>query len=385
LLEHLPVLALLFLVACLGALAAVRLSIRLSWTFDILDRPDPRKVQAAPVPYLGGLGMLLGAMPAIVLLALLRPDILPTQLNTILLIVFGSVAIYLVGFWDDVRPLRAVTKLLLQILVAGMMWWGGIRVTQIAMGDDWLANIGLWISAVITIGWYVALMNSVNLVDGLDGLAGGICFLGALSLVGVGLVFGYSHEIYIGAALAAIVAGVTLGYLRYNWHPAKTFMGDGGSLLLGFLLATSSMIGSTKTPTLLALSVPLIALGLPLFETSFSFLRRLLRGQHPFKPDRRHLHHRLLDLGLDQQRVVILLLFLTAILGLNAVILAQTGQRILFVNVLLLLAGIVLLIENLKFLERRRDSISSTVVPAPAKNPNEGASAHAAQGTRSSH
>jgi UDP-GlcNAc:undecaprenyl-phosphate GlcNAc-1-phosphate transferase len=106
------------------------------------------------------------------------------------------------------------------------------------------------------------------------------------------------------------------------------------------------------------LSVPLVALGLPLFESVFSFARRALRGQHPFKPDRRHLHHRLLDLGLDQQRVVVFLLFLTAVLGLNAVILAHSGQKILFVNVLSLLAGIVLLIENLKFLERTRGESS---------------------------
>jgi UDP-GlcNAc:undecaprenyl-phosphate GlcNAc-1-phosphate transferase len=126
-------------------------------------------------------------------------------------------------------------------------------------------------------------------------------------------------------------------------------------LLLGFLLATASLVGSTKTPTLLALVVPMVALALPLFETSFSFLRRLLRGQHPFKPDRRHLHHRLLDLGLNHRRVVVLLLFFTAFLGINSVALAQSGSEWVLFNALFLIGGIVLLIENLKFLERRRE------------------------------
>ncbi|CAN5349031.1 N/A [soil metagenome] len=341
----------LLLITALASVVTTRISIALSHKFDILDRPDPRKAHREPIAYLGGLGMFLGFGVGLVTLLVLQPDFSITHQPILLSIITGAVLIFCVGFIDDVRPVRAILKLGLQIGVAALMWYLGVRISKLSFLGEEIANIA---SFVITIGWYVALMNSINLVDGLDGLAGGICCIGALSLVGVGLVIGYSADVLLGASLATLVAGATLGYLYYNWHPAKTFMGDSGSLLLGFLLATASLIGSTKTPTLLTMSVPLVALGLPIFESSFSFLRRALSGQHPFKPDRRHLHHRLLDVGLDQRRVVITLLFMTAILGVNSIMLAQAGLKTVFFNVVLLIVGIILLIENLKFLEKKR-------------------------------
>ncbi|MBI1291558.1 hypothetical protein GC173_09995 [bacterium] len=367
--ELTPQLAVLFAISLVAGLVFVRASIFVSHKLDILDHPDLRKAHRGPIAYLGGLGMFLTFAVGWAVLALMRPDMLVTQLPMLRTILAGATLVFLVGFWDDVRPLRAVVKLMLQMAIGAGMWWFGARIGSVSMGDEAILSLGSLVSLCITVGWYVALMNSINLVDGLDGLAGGVSFLGALSLVGVAMVSGYSHEVFIGAGLATIVAGATLGYLRYNWCPAKTFMGDGGSLLLGFLLASSSLVGSAKTPTLLALSVPLVALGLPLFESSFSFFRRAIKGQHPFKPDRRHLHHRLLDLGLDQQRVVIFLLFLTAVLGVNAIILAQSGQKLLFINVLSLVAGIVLLIENLKYLERGRQS-GVISVPPPDSEPS---------------
>lgn len=363
--DHLQTLVLLTLLSFVGGLVFVWGSIRLSHQLDILDHPDARKAHRGPIAYLGGFGMFMAFHLGFIGMAALNPDILVSFSDTLRSIVIGSCLIFLVGFWDDVRPLPAIFKLFMQMGVGAFMWLSGIQIGFVSLGEDQIINFGSAISLMITVGWYVALMNSVNLIDGLDGLAGGVCFLGGLSLVGVALVGGYAPESFIGAGIAAIVVGATAGYLKFNWHPAKTFMGDGGSLLLGFLLATSSLVGSAKTPTLLALSVPLVALGLPLFESTFSFVRRAIRGQHPFKPDRRHLHHRLLDLGLDQRRVVIFLHFMTAVLGLNAVILAQSGQRLLFINVLSLVAGIVLLIEYMKYLERGRQATGSGVTENP--------------------
>jgi UDP-GlcNAc:undecaprenyl-phosphate GlcNAc-1-phosphate transferase len=337
-----------------AAVLAVRGSIWLSHRLDIVDRPDPRKVHREPIAYLGGLGMLVAFLVAMGVAGWFFPDLAVLRAAPMGAIVLGAVGIFLVGLWDDVRPTPAVLRLVLQAVLAAAMWASGVRLDAISFIAGGAA-IGHVASLGVTIFWYVALMNSINLVDGLDGLAGGICCIGALSLVAVGMVLGYSLDGLLAVVLSVAVAGATMGYLVFNWHPARTFMGDGGSLLLGFLLATASLVGSTKTPTLLALVVPMVALALPLFETSFSFLRRLLRGQHPFKPDRRHLHHRLLDLGLNHRRVVVLLLFFTAFLGINSVALAQSGSEWVLFNALFLIGGIVLLIENLKFLERRRE------------------------------
>lgn len=344
---------LFFFTAVVGILTT-RLSIFLSGLLGIYDKPSTRKVHKAPVAYLGGLGVLLGFMVGMGVLLVMEPDLAVLHHRTLMPVIVGAVSIFLIGFWDDVRPVRAILKLGMQMLVAAGMWYSGVKIETLTFGADPASALGQLISCGVTVGWYVALMNSINLVDGLDGLAGGITLIGAISLVGVSLVVGSSPEVMIGGFLAILTAGSVLGFLVYNWHPARTFMGDGGSLLLGFLLATASLISSAKTPTLLAMTVPLVALGLPLFESTFSFLRRALKGGNPFKPDRRHLHHRLLDLGLDQRRVVIFLLFMTAFLGMNSVILADAKSNLLLVNVLLIIGGLVLLIENLKFLETRR-------------------------------
>ena len=372
-LQYSGTLLILFLITLVVALVGTRISITISHKLDILDRPDPRKAHRAPIAYLGGLGMFLGFVGGLITFFFLQPDFAITHAHLFSSILLGAVLIFCVGFIDDVRPIKAIIKLFLQMAVGALMWFMGVQITSLSLGGligvDGGTPIAEGLSCFITVMWYVGLMNSVNLVDGLDGLAGGICFLGALSLVGVGLVIGYSPEVLIGAALATIIAGTTLGYLRYNWHPAKTFMGDGGSLLLGFLLATASLIGSTKTPTLLAMSVPVVALGLPIFESTFSFIRRAVSGQSPFKPDRRHLHHRLLDVGLDQRRVVIGLQFMTLLLGINAIMLAQAGQKIVFLNVVFLIAGLILLIENLQYLERKRLSTKPETAPAVPQPP----------------
>ncbi len=368
-----PHLAFLFLITVACGTAATRLAIYLSHRLNILDKPDGRKAHGKPVAYLGGFGMLLGFLAGIAAAAVLFPEYALLHRETFFTAAAGGVAIFFVGFWDDIRPIRAMLKLLQQIAVASAMWYFGLRI-EILTGASGAVDIGTTISYLVTIGWYVALMNSINLVDGLDGLAGGISFLGAASLVGVSLVINFSDDVLLGALLATITAGTVLAFLFFNWHPAKIFMGDGGSLLLGFLLATSSLVASTKTPTIIALCVPLVALGLPLFETTFSFTRRILQKKSPFKPDRRHLHHRLLDLGLDQRRVVVALLFATAFLGVNSVILAKAERYVLLFNIIFIIGGLILLIENLRFLEKRQTTITRQLnaeVVAGAEPPAE--------------
>jgi UDP-GlcNAc:undecaprenyl-phosphate GlcNAc-1-phosphate transferase len=367
----------LFAVCSVVGIGTTALARWVSHKTGILDRPDPRKVHRDPIAYLGGMGMVMSVLVGLFAFATLAP--LPALQERDLIQVFlgGLLAIYLVGLWDDVRGMKPLVKLFLQAAVAAAVWAGGVRIERVTIGVDSslslvassadsilayvIANLP---SLLLTVGWFVALMNAINLIDGLDGLAGGVSLISALSLGAVGMVIahvGYSF----GMGLPFIVAGACLGFLVHNWHPAKIFMGDSGSLSIGYMLATASLVGSTKAPALLTLLLPMIALGLPLFETAFSFLRRALTGTNPFKADRRHLHHRLLDLGLSQRRVVLVFHYVTLYLGVNAVLLARDRSVPLLLNVGMIGLGLLMLIEYLSYLERGRHAASQSAAATP--------------------
>ncbi len=356
----------LALVAAVLATAWTRIARALAHRLEILDRPDSRKVHREPVAYLGGLGILLGVLGGLCLVPVFQPLFGPLYGHRLEAVILGAAAAFAIGLWDDVRGIRAVVKLLLQCLVGVAMWRMGIRIDEVPLGleqrsalFDSSGPLGPLISLVVTVGWYAVVMNSMNLIDGLDGLAGGIAAISAASIVGVAVVLGVGPATMLGSVLAALTAGAAVGFLTQNWHPARIFLGDAGSLLLGFLLATAALTSSTKSSTMQALLVPLVALGLPIFETVFSFLRRAMKGTSPFRPDRRHLHQRLIDLGLTQSRVVSVLLLATAFLGANSILLARADSLLLLLNVAFLGAGLLLLIENLSFLERKRTNGSA--------------------------
>lgn len=363
--------AFLFLALCavVGTVAAI-CSVKLSHLLKIYDQPGTRKVHRKPVPYLGGLGFAATVIIGCLLFSFFSPHYAFIQQQAIFTFILGLLAIFLIGFWDDVAGMNPYAKLGLQIAVAVSMWFAGVRIEKINIGfgtnldlmgfggsDGMLVMIMASLpSLLVTVGWYVALMNAINLIDGLDGLAGGVSFIAALSLgiVGLGVQLGLGVGLTFGQVIPFIAAGALLGFLTQNWHPAKIFMGDAGSLSIGYVLATASMLSSTKAPALVALMVPLTALALPLFETTFSFGRRLLRGQNPFKADRRHLHHRLLDAGLNHQRVVFIFLYTTLYFGINAVLMSQSRSPLQLLNVLMIGLGLVMLIEYLKYFERKR-------------------------------
>jgi len=353
--------------AVLGTVAAA-LACRLSHSVGILDRPGGRKIHARPIAYLGGLGIVLTLMLGTGVYAWIAP--LPALQGRQELVAFlvGLVFVFLVGLWDDVVGMKPLAKLGCQVAVALGLWAAGVRIERVTVGTGeplglmfgaadsgigfLLANLP---SIVVTVGWYAALMNSINLIDGLDGLAGGVSLIAALTLGLIGLTIPHDGGFILGIALPFVLAGALLGFLTHNWHPAKMFMGDSGSLTIGYALATASLVGSTKAPALLALLVPIVAMALPLFETTFSFARRILRGQNPFKADRRHLHHRLLDAGLDQRRTVLVFLYATLYFGVNAILLAQARSFLILLNVALIGVGLIMLIEYLKYFERKRD------------------------------
>lgn len=360
--------AILFAACALVGTGAAAFACWMSHRTGILDRPGARKIHARPIAYLGGLGITLTMLAGTAIYSWIAPlDALMgrEQINAF---AAGLVVIFLVGLWDDVAGMRPLAKLACQIMVAIGLWAAGVRIERITVGAG--EPLGLMLgsaesglgfiianlpSIFVTVGWYAALMNSINLIDGLDGLAGGVSLIAALTLGIIGLIIPHDGGLIPGIALPFILGGALVGFLTHNWHPARMFMGDSGSLTIGYVLATASLVGSTKAPALLALLVPIVAMALPLFETTFSFARRILKGQNPFKADRRHLHHRLLDLGLDQRRTVLVFIYATLYFGVNAVLLAQARSYLILINVGLIGVGLIMLIEYLRYLEDKRD------------------------------
>jgi len=345
----------------------------------IVDRPHARKIHRETIPYLGGVGMFFGLAAGMAAFAWLAPDAAFIAAKPLRAIATGAALVCAVGVWDDLRGMKALPKLTFEFLLAAFMWLNGLRVERVTLPTgqtldlgtilapaadlgaaravagalgDWAVLGAVALSLAITIFWYALLMNAINLIDGLDGLAASVSAVSAVVIVMISTAI--NHPPPFAVALAGgLTAAVCLGFLKHNWHPATIFMGDAGALQLGFLLASISLLSSTKSQTLLTLLVPLLAVGLPVIESAHSFARRVLTGKNPFQADRRHLHHRLLDLGLSHRRVVSILLYVTILLGLVSFLLATIDAPTVTVfTVLLLGAGFAGLVENLNFLER---------------------------------
>ena len=244
----------------------------------------------------------------------------------------GGSLIVLLGLIDDYKNLPAKVKLLGQIVCACVLVAFDVRIDFITdpFGDYLYLE---YLAIPATIFWIVGLTNTVNLIDGLDGLAAGVATIASVTICLVALQQGYA----LVAVLTAALAGAAIGFLFYNFNPAKIFMGDTGSMFLGFMLAGISVIGAVKSAATIALIVPILALGLPIMDTTFAIVRRYRGGVPIFKPDKGHLHHRLLDLGFTQRQAVLLMYIISALLGLSAVALTEVSGGI----ALLIFAGVV--------------------------------------------
>ena len=315
--------AIAFAVALGVALILTPAVIFLAKKTGAVDKPDARKVHTKPIPRIGGVGIYAAVMVSIlVLLALTKPE--GEVLRQVIgLIVSGSL-IFIVGLVDDYKNLPAKLKLLGQIFAAAVLVFAfDVRIDVITnpLGDYFYLE---WFAAPATIFWLVGLTNTVNLIDGLDGLAAGICGIASITILLVAL----EHDFILVAVLTAAIAGAAAGFLFYNSNPARIFMGDCGSLFLGFMLAGISVIGAVKSAATIALIVPILALGIPICDTTFAIVRRYRGGQPIFKPDKGHLHHRLLKLGFTQRQAVFLMYVISAVLGLSAIALTEVSGQI---------------------------------------------------------
>ena len=289
-----------------------------AYKIGAIDVPkDARRMHKKPTPRLGGLAIFLGFILSVLLFV--RP--IDTQLRGILL---GSVIIVVLGVVDDSAPLRASFKFLVQIAAALVAVYHGVVVEILSnpnvFSDEPYWYLG-WASVPITVLWIVGITNSVNLIDGLDGLANGVSTISAGTMLVIALLVSEGQTALIMAALV----GACVGFMPYNRNPAQMFMGDTGSTFLGYILATVSIQGLFKYYAIISFAVPFLILGLPMFDTLFAIVRRLVHGQNPMSPDRGHIHHRLIDMGLNQKQAVAALYVVSSILGLSAVVLTTGG------------------------------------------------------------
>ena len=305
------------LVAALVSLISTPVVRSLAFRVGAVDIPkDARRMHDHPIPRMGGLAIFFGFILSVLIFQPLTPE-----LRGMLL---GAVVIVILGILDDISSLPALPKFFVQI---------GAALIAVLHGNciEFLSNPNIfssepfwelgWLSIPITVFWIVGITNAVNLIDGLDGLACGVSTISSMTLLVIALSVAEPDV----AVLMGALAGACIGFLPYNLNPAKIFMGDTGSTFLGFVLAVVSIQGLFKYATIISFAVPFLMLGLPIFDTCFAILRRVSRGQSPMKPDRGHIHHRLIDMGFTQKQAVAVLYIISAILGLSAVVLTTIG------------------------------------------------------------
>ena len=339
-----------FLTACLTALAFTPLVRRFALHFDLIDKPSARKIHSKKVPRVGGIALFSSFFLPFVLLLLFRrydrlcsaPPSFFADTSTFCFVT-GAVLIFLLGLRDDIRELSFLVKISGQVLVAVFVYFCGLQITAVTtpFGPDF--SIGL-LSLPLTVFWFLLVINAINLIDGLDGLAAGICLFVSLSMLFICLVNGQ----YNTPALAfAALAGALIGFLRYNFHPASIFMGDSGSYFLGYCLAALSIEGTIKGQVATALLIPVIALGVPLTDTLWAPVRRFLNGQSMFQADKQHIHHRLVTLGFTHQRAVLMLYILTVVLRICSMLLVHTQNTTSALILFVLGIGLIGLLKYL--------------------------------------
>ena len=331
---------------------------------NIYDDIHARKIHASAVPRLGGvaifLSMMLVTVPTLLLDNPIGESFRQIGIQPIVLLMAGGF-MFAIGFIDDLCGVRARYKLIAQLIAAVAMCIIGVRIDSVSVEGLFSIQLG-WLAWPITILWIAGVTNAVNFIDGLDGLAGGI----AAIVCGVIAAFSiYTGQTVMAVLMLALLGSLT-GFLLFNFNPAKVFMGDCGSLFLGFIIGSASVMCASKSATIVGLALPFLALGVPLFDMVFSMLRRILERRSMFSPDRGHVHHRLLDMGIHHRHVVLVLYAITALaagLGMFMMVTRNAGTVLIFAMVSLLImlffriVGAVRLRESIN---RLRDNIRTS-------------------------
>jgi UDP-GlcNAc:undecaprenyl-phosphate GlcNAc-1-phosphate transferase len=333
---------------------------RLRWN----DVPDGgRKAHDRPIPNAGGIALVaafvIGVDGAQLLARAVGAVDSVAAISPAPLVVLGACFIAAIGLLDDLLELGYRTKFAAQTLVTGLIMLSGLRVTLLdpVFGEGWS---GMAVSGVLTLIWVVGAMNAINLIDGRDGLAGGVALIAFLAMAGAHALNGDVG----GLLLVAAVSGALIAFLRYNWHPASIFMGDSGSLFLGYLLAAYGLRGTGHSNQVLALVIPAVAMGLPVLDTLVSMVRRFVLGRPVFHPDRDHIHHRVSS-RLPYRQAVLALLGLEALLAAGALAMAASSARLAAIVFLVGSGLVMLLLRYLGYFDRGRAAAPVTL-PAQA-------------------
>lgn len=350
-----------FILAFIVAFAATPIIRKIAFKIGAVDVPkDERRMHSKPIALMGGAAIILGFIVSLFFDLITTTNLL--TLNRELLGMLAGISVIAVyGVLDDIKALNAKAKLAFQLTAAILtILISGTRITKLSnpFGRTPYLELNPVVSYALTILWIVGITNAINLIDGLDGLAAGVSSISSLSLFFVTILrpdLSPSIAIYI-AVITAALSGATLGFLPFNFNPAKIFMGETGAAFLGFTLGVISIQGTLKSYTAISIAVPLLVLGLPLFDTLSSIIRRLIRGKSIIKADRGHLHHKLMDMGLSQRQSVVIMYTASAALGLCAIVLADRGA---FSAIVLLLSVAVFIVGGARYMNDFMDSPGS--------------------------
>ena len=308
----------IFFLAAILSFVLTPISMRLAYKYRIIDKPDDgRRMHRRSIPCLGGMAIFVSVALTILIFC--------AKLNHIPVILLGGLIMFALGVLDDKFDIPAVAKFIIQVLVAVFMYIMGIRIQFIHnFFGEGILNFSTAADLIITVLWIVGITNSINLIDGLDGLAAGTVVINTLCMA---FIISNDGELIgrVASTMGLIaIAGACFGFLPFNFSPAKTFMGDGGALFLGYMIAVFSTVGKLKSSAVITMLVPIFVLALPLFDTFFAIIRRLFSKTPVMQADKKHLHHVLMESGYGHKRAVIMLYGISGIMGVAAILLSRS-------------------------------------------------------------
>ncbi len=337
-----------FIVSFIAVAALTPFLIKVGKKYNLIDESNRRKVHRGAIPRIGGVGITIGTLLPIIALSFVGND--PSHLffdgpENALVVIGGGLAIALMGLFDDIFGVPAKIKLLFQFLLAGMAYYFGfsMAVLNTPLGP---LDMGFF-AAPASILWIVGIINAFNLIDGLDGLSSGIAFFVSITL----FIMSIYHVQMFPAIVSSCLAGAVAGFLIYNFNPAKIFMGDSGSMFIGYLLAIVSLKGASKGGTLVSILIPLMAMGVPILDTVMAFVRRIIRNQSIFSADKQHIHHVLLSKGWTQRKVVTVLYGVSLVFALLAMLTIFMHDMERFLIFMVFIIIVVIFISKLGYME----------------------------------
>ncbi|APH03564.1 glycosyltransferase family 4 protein [Bacillus weihaiensis] len=313
--------------------------------YGFVDKPDHRKVHQSLMPRLGGLAIVFGVIAGFIYLKPQIPNIVPASI--------GALIILAIGILDDKYTLSAKVKFIGQILAASIVVFSGIDIDFITFPFGDRIELGT-LGVILSILWIVGVTNAINLIDGLDGLAGGVSAIAIGSILAMSVL----NNQFVIVPLCIILIGSIIGFLYFNFHPAKIFMGDTGALFLGYSIAVISMMGLFKSVTLFSLIIPIIILGIPIFDTFFAIVRRVLNKQRISAPDKSHLHHCLIAMGFSHRKTVLIIYGIGILFGFSAIIFSTSTLWVSLIIIGVLIIVIQLTAEIIGLIGKRKPLIN---------------------------